>query len=88
MYLGSKKDVHWDMYNVDGTLHMNDRDVFKKLGFRGKAKQLEYIADKPHLELRQRKSKARYIKLLGNRRDKKAMMKTLQDKVLLYPKRE
>ena len=86
-YLGTKKDIHWDMYNVDGTLHMNDRDVFKKLGFRGKAKQLEYIKDKPPLELRERKPKARYIKLLGDRRDKRNMLVTLAPLVKPYPKR-
>ena len=87
MYLGTKKDIHWDMYNVDGTLHLNDRDVYKKLGFRGKAKQLEYIKDKPHLKLCERKPKARYIKLLGDRRDKRRMSETLTCLVKPYPKR-
>jgi len=86
-YLGAKKDTHWDMYYKTGKLFMNDRDIFKKFGFRGKAKQLEYIADKPELEIRLRKPKARYIKLLGNKTEKKQMMKVLEDKILPYHKR-
>ena len=86
-YLGAKKDKHWDMYYKSGKLFMNDRDIFKKFGFRGKAKQLEYISDKPELELRLRKPKARYLKLLGSKTEKKKMRKVLQDKILPYPKR-
>ena len=87
IYLSSKKDTHWDMYYKSGKLFMNDRDVYKKFGFRGKAKQLDYIKDKPDLELRLRKPKARYIKLLGTKADNKNMGKFLEDKIKAYPKR-
>lgn len=43
--------------------------------------------DKPYLELRMRKPKARYIKLLGNRHENKEMMSVLADKIKPYPKR-
>jgi len=87
-YLGTKKDMHWDMYYKTGKLYMNDRDIFKKFGFRGKKKQLVYIADKPELELRLRKPKTRYIKLNRNKKENKQMMELLADKIQPYPKRK
>lgn len=86
-YLGTKHNLHWDIYKED-KIFLNDRDLFKKYGFCGKAKILDFIKDKPELEIRLRKPKARYIKLLGNKHEKKEMMNSLQDKILLYPKRK
>lgn len=87
-YLGTVPKKHWDLYYKNGKLFMNDRDIYKKFKFGGKSKLEEYIKDKPDLEIRLRKSKARYIKLLGNKRENRNMMKFLQDKILPYPKRE
>lgn len=86
-YLGAKSGKHYDLYYKSGKLFMNDRDIFKKLGFRGYKKQVEFISDKPHLEIKLRNPKSRYIKLLGSSTDKKNMMIYLQDKILSYPKR-
>lgn len=49
---------------------------------------MENILDKNYLELRQRKPKARYIKLLGNKYENKEMEKYLKDKIHPYPKRK
>jgi hypothetical protein len=87
-YLGAKKDKHWDMYHKNGKLFLNDRDCFKKHGFRGLKKMQEFISDKPDIEIRLRKAKARYIKLLGTKRENKEMMKTLNSKIIPYPKRK
>jgi len=86
-YLGAKKGKHWDLYYKDGKLFMNDRDIFKKFGFRGKAKQLEYISDKPHLEIKLRNPKARYIKLIGSKKENKKMLVALDGMCKKYPKR-
>lgn len=88
LYLATKKDIHWDLYYKTGKLFMNDRDIFKKHGFRGKAKMMEFIKDKPELEIKLRKPKARYIKLMGNKYEVKEMMKHLKDKIQPYPKRD
>jgi hypothetical protein len=87
-YLGFSTTLHYDIYNKQGKLVYNDRDFFKEHGFVGKKKMEEYIADKPNLVLRQRKPKARYIKLLGDKRENKRMMVVLKDKIKPYPKRD
>jgi hypothetical protein len=86
-YLGFSNSMHYDLYYTNGRLFKNDRDFFKEYGFSGKVKMEEFIKDKPHLVLRQRKPKARYIKLLGNKVENKIMMQYLKDKILPYPKR-
>lgn len=86
IYLGFKKDIHWDIYHNDGKLYMNDRDVFKKFGFRGKAKMESFI-DGKNMHLRLRKPKGRYIKLIGNKAENAEMMSILQKHILQYPKR-
>lgn len=87
-YLGFTKDVHYDIYNKDGRVYLNDRDAARKLGFRGRAKLTEYISDKPWLEVRERRSKGRYIKLIGSKHENKEMMVVLKDKIKPYPKRD
>lgn len=87
LYLGKLNNKHWDMYYKTGKLYMNDRDIFKKLGFRGQKKQEEYVKDKPELEVRLRKPKARYIKLLGNKTENKEILSVLKPKIKPYPKR-
>ena len=86
-YLGFSNTLHYDVYYKDGRLFKNDRDFFKEHGFVGKGKMNNFISNKPHLELRERKPKARYIKLLGNKKENNEMMKTLKPKIKEYPKR-
>jgi hypothetical protein len=87
-YLGfPRSSTHYDIYYKTGKLFMNDRDIYKKYGFAGKGKMDDFIKDKPELEVRLRKAKARYIKLIGNKYENKAMMQNLKDKIQPYPKR-
>ena len=87
-YLGFSNSTHYDIYYTDGRLYMNDRDFFKKHKFSGNTKMSEYIKDKKDLMLKKRNSKARYIKLLGNKHENLQMMKYLKDKIKKYPKRK
>lgn len=86
-YLGASETVHYDLYYKNGKLFYNDRDFYKKFGFTGKAKMMEFIKDKPYLQLRQRNPKSRYIKLIGNKKENRDMMEILYPKILPYPKR-
>jgi len=86
-YLGFSTTTHWDIYNIQGKLFKNDRDFYKEYGFVGKEKMEKFISDKPHLVLRRRLPKARYIKLLGTKNENKEMMRSLKDKIQPYPKR-
>ncbi len=86
-YLGFSKTVHYDIYFKSGKLFKNDRDFFKEYGFTGFTKMIKYIDDKPHLEVKKRNPKARYIKLIGNKVENKIMLKKLHDKIKPYPKR-
>ena len=56
---------------------MNDRDFHKKHGFSGKEKLDARVKDKPHLCIRLRKPKGRYIFLMGTKKDRKEMWKVL-----------
>jgi len=87
-YLGTGTTMHYDIYNTQGKLYKNDRDFYKEFGFVGKQKMMEFISDKPHLVIKQRLPKSKYIKLLGNKYENKEMMKTLKDKIKPYPKRK
>lgn len=87
-YLGYTKDIHYDIYYKDGKLFLNDRDIYKKFGFRGLKKIQEYIQDKPDLIIKKRNPKARYIYLLGNKKEKKEMYQTLEKYIKPYPKRK
>jgi hypothetical protein len=88
IYIGATKDKHWDVYDTaSGKCVLNDRDAFKRLGFRGRSKLLGYIADKHGLELRERKPKARYMKPIGTKRENKEMLMYLIPNSLPYPKR-
>jgi hypothetical protein len=87
-YIGFNKHKHYDIYYKDsGKIYMNDRDMFKKLGFSGLVKINEYISDRPELEVRLRKEKARYVKLIGSKQENKEMMRYLEPNILPYPKR-
>jgi hypothetical protein len=86
-YLGVSKTIHYDIYYKNGKLFKNDRDFFKQYGYVGKEKMQEFINDKPHLILRKRLPKARYIKLIGNKYENKEMFELLKGKIMPYPKR-
>lgn len=87
-YLGFGRTLHYDLYKTNGQLYKNDRDFYKEFGFVGKQKMEEFIKDKPHLVIRERRPKGRYIKLLGNKLENKLMMRTLESKIQPYPKRK
>lgn len=87
-YLGFTKDKHWNLYYKTGKKYMDDRDIYKKFGFRGLAKLQEFIKDKPDLEIKLSHPKARYIKLLCNKYEAKEIMTVLKDKLQPYPKRK
>jgi hypothetical protein len=89
-YLGFSNTRHYDIYHKDKRrgLFMNDRDFHKKFGFSGRRQMTEWVQDRPHLIVVERRPKARYIKLLGSKTDKKVMMSVLKPKIKPYPKRE
>jgi hypothetical protein len=88
-YLGFSpgSDHHLDIYYKTGKLFSNDRDFFKQYGYRERGKMEEFIKDKSHLEIRRRRAKGRYIKLIGDKKENKEMMEVLKDKIKPYPKR-
>ena len=53
----------------------------------GKANINNYIKDKPHLRIVEIKPKARYIYLLGSKKQNKEMMSVLKSKIKPYIKR-
>ena len=88
MGFGLSLTSHYDLYYTNGKLFKNDRDFYKEYGICSKKKMQEFLSDKPYLEIRIRKPKARYIKLIGNRYENKEMMKHLKNKIKPYPKRK
>jgi hypothetical protein len=87
-YLGfCKRGPYYDLYYKDGRLFLNDRDIFKKYKMCGLRKLTNFIDDKPYLQIKKRYPKARYIKLLGSKKEKKEMFRVLESKVLPYIKR-
>jgi hypothetical protein len=86
-YLGATSVKHYDVYFKDGGIYRNDRDFFKEHGEGGRDVMMEFIKDKKALEVRLRLPKARYIKLIGNRKENKEMLEILKPKILPYPKR-
>ena len=87
-YLGLGTTKHYDIYYKKGGLYMNDRDFYKKYQMVGKQKMQNWLIDKPDLCIKERLPKGRYIYLLGNKKEKKEMMKILKDKIKPYPKRD
>ena len=63
---------------------MNDRDFNKKY----KYKNLNSFLEK-NISIKKQEilPKARYIKLLGSKKEKKEMMQILKDRIVDYPKR-
>lgn len=88
-YIGyGNSPKHYDIYYKNGKVFMNSRDLSKKLKLVGKGDILKYLEDKPDMEIREQKPKAKYIKLLGNEKENKEMMQVLKDKIQPYPKRK
>ena len=87
-YIGVTKDVHHDIYYKSGKMFLGDRNFYMKYGTRSKRKMEEFVGSRQDLELKSRKGKGRYIKLLGNKKENKEMMKTLQKRIKPYPKRK
>jgi len=86
-YLGFGKTKHYDVYTKDGKIWMNDRDFYKKYKFCGRKKMEKFVEDKPNLFVKERLPKARYIKLLGSKKEKKEMYSVLEPLIKPYPKR-
>lgn len=87
-YLGIGKTNHYDIYYKNGKLYLNDRDFYKKYKIVGKINMEKWIMDKEHLKIKLRKPKGRYIKLIGNKKENKEMMKVLNPLIKPFPKRE
>ena len=90
IYLGKRTEKVCDyrlVYKDTKKTFCDTRDMLKRLGFRGVKKGMKFIEQNPHLEMCFVKPKARYIKLLGNKKENKEMMDMFKDKILPYPKR-
>lgn len=87
-FIGTGNTIHLDIYYKNGKVFLNSRDTYGELGMCGRKNLEDFIKDKPYLEIREAKPKARYIKLLGNHKENKEMMSVLKDKILPYPKRD
>lgn len=91
LYLGKRTDKIQDykiIYKDTKKTFCDTRDLTRKLGFRGIKKAEEYIKINPNLAIVLIKPKARYIKLLGNKKENNEMLQILSPKLLPYPKRE
>ena len=91
LYLGKRTENICDYRIVHkGTkkTFCDTRDMLQRLGFRGVKKGIKFIEENPHLEMVFIKPKARYIKLLGNKKENEEMMEILKDKIKPYPKRK
>jgi hypothetical protein len=86
-YLGFGKYTGYNLIWPGGDLYMNDR------GFRTKNKggiNVDvFLKENPHLGLTKKPvfPKARYMYLLGSKKEKKEMMKVLKSRIKPYPKR-
>ena len=89
-FIGSSGPLHYDLYFKGGGLYLNNRDFNKKYKKGGFKNKVDFIDANPELklELKTIHPKGRYIKLLGNKIEKREMMKTLKDKIKPYPKRK
>ena len=92
-YLGvATKGIHWNIHyckgHKSGKVYMNDRDIYKKYGFCGRQQILDNIVqNRDDIEVVASRPKARYIKLIGSKKENKEMLSFLQDKIKPYPKR-
>ena len=87
-YVGRTKLIHYELYKTDGRKYMDARDIYKRIGIDSKSrKRIQEYATQNNLIVKPLAPKARYIKLIGDKRENKEMMKTLKDRILPYPKR-
>jgi len=87
-YLGVGKTKHYRVCYTTGEVYMDARDFWKKHKFGSKSKIEEWLKDKKGLRVEELKPKGRYIKLMGNKKERKEMMKVLEPQIKLYPKRK
>lgn len=80
---GKTNHGHYNLMH-NGKLWMNDRDFNKKYGMRNLDK---YLLENKEITKVPTKPKARYIKLIGSKKENKEMMVHLEKKILPYPKR-
>ena len=89
-YLGSGTTKHYNIYfKHNNQIYLDSRDIWKKHKIAGKRKLEEWLKDENRsgLYAKVTNPKSRYIYLLGNKKEKKEMIKTLKDKIKPYPKR-
>ena len=87
-YLGAGVTKHYNIhFKQNDRIYLDARDLWKKHQLAGKQKIEEWLKDKSGLYVKVSKPKSRYIYLLGTKKEKKEMMKTLKDKIKPYPKR-
>tara|TARA_Y100001963_G_C6731568_1_gene424218 strand:- start:561 stop:1355 length:795 start_codon:yes stop_codon:yes gene_type:complete len=83
-YLGFGKTKHFNLVYENGKLFMNDRDFNKKYGFKNLSRFLE---KNKKIKFKEILPKARYIKLIGSKKENKEMLGVLNNRILPYPKR-
>ena len=83
-YLGFGSTSHFNLVYDDGKLFMNDRDFNKKYKYKNIKK---FLSENPKIIKKTIKPKARYIKLLGSKKENKRMMSVLKYRIKPYPKR-
>ena len=83
-YLGFGNTKHYNLIYEDGKLFMNDRDFNKKYKFKNLK---SFLKINPNIKLKTIMPKARYIKLLGNKKENREMFKVLKNRIKPYPKR-
>ena len=86
---GISKTKHYDIYfKHNNKKHLDARDLWKKHRLASKTKITEWLKNNNQFYMKETKAKGRYIYLLGDKKEKKIMMKTLKDKIKPYPKRD
>lgn len=86
-YLGFGKTKHFNLYDkILKKQVASSQDLYKK-GTKWENFKISTM-DKERYELIEKKAKARYIKLIGTRKENREMMITLTPLILPYPKRK
>ena len=88
-YLGIGVTKHYNIhFKKNDGIYLDARDLWKKHKMAGKKAIEEWLKDKSGLYVKVSKPKGRYIKLIGNKKENKEMMKVLNPLIKPYPKRE
>jgi hypothetical protein len=86
-YLGFGKTKHKEVYcKITGQKLASSQDLYKK-GTKWENFSMANYDNSKYI-VKEKTPKARYIKLLGNRHEKKEMLNFLKDKICKYPKRQ